>query len=525
MKTTGAHPSPRGFFRKPHLWLACLWALTWLSSCNRPFNPESAWRAPGATPTPLESLAISGPAVLAWPTARPAGAAVLMPTPDAAHPLPTLRSHEEQHVVQPGDTLGLIARRYTVSVPQIAQANQIENVNLLSVGQVLRIPIPIPSGPGPAFKVIPDSELVYGPTSLLLDVETYVREQGGFLSSYYEKVDQRTLTGAQIVLRIAQEYSVNPRLLLAVLERQGGWLTQANPSEFSREYPLGVPNLYSKSLYRQLAWAANELNRGFYLWRVHAIGAWLLGDGSVIPPTATINAGTAAVQHLYAQFSERAEWQQAVGEQGLYAVFYRLFGYPFDYAVEPLVPPGLVQPALQLPFEVGKAWAFTSGPHGAYGDGAAWAALDFAPAGEAIGCVRSDEWVTAAADGLVVYSDHGLVILDLDGDGWQQTGWALVYLHIETRDRVAVGTQLKAGDRIGHPSCEGGLATGTHVHLARKYNGEWIPADQDLPFNLDGWISSGAGVEYDGYLHQSGQVLEAYAGSQPGNQIVRPPGP
>jgi hypothetical protein len=35
---------------------------------------------------------------------------------------------------------------------------------------------------------------------------------------------------------------------------------------------------------------------------------------------------------------------------------------------------------------------------------------------------------------------------------------------------------VKTGDRIGHPSCEGGAANATHVHIARRYNGEWIPA-------------------------------------------------
>ena len=32
----------------------------------------------------------------------------------------------------------------------------------------------------------------------------------------------------------------------------------------------------------------------------------------------------------------------------------------------------------------------------------------------------------------------------------------LMYLHIEERHRVPLGTYLHAGDPIGHPSCEGG---------------------------------------------------------------------
>ena len=45
--------------------------------------------------------------------------------------------------------------------------------------------------------------------------------------------------------------------------------------------------------------------------------------------------------------------------------------------------------------------------------------------------------------------------------------------------RVLVPVQ--AGDPLGHPSCEGGNVTGTHVHLARKFNGEWIGAGGRMP--------------------------------------------
>ncbi len=186
-----------------------------------------------------------------------------------------------------------------------------------------------------------------------------------------------------------------------------------------------------------------------------------------------------------------------------------------------MLPPGLTQPKLQLPFEPGADWAFTGGPHPGWDEGSAWAALDFAPPGDALGCVLSDAWVVAAADGPITRAENGAVIQDLDGDGFEQTGWVILYMHVDTRDRVQPGTILKAGQRIGHPSCEGGVSTGTHTHLARRYNGEWIPADQDIPFVLDGWVSRGTGREYDGYLVRGDQTIEAYAGRSPNNGIQR----
>ena len=57
--------------------------------------------------------------------------------------------------------------------------------------------------------------------------------------------------------------------------------------------------------------------------------------------------------------------------------------------------------------------------------------------------------------------------------------------------------------------------------MSHENNGEWIPADQTLPFILDGWVSRGAGEEYDGYLERNGQSIEAWEGSSPDNAIQR----
>jgi hypothetical protein len=59
------------------------------------------------------------------------------------------------------------------------------------------------------------------------------------------------------------------------------------------------------------------------------------------------------------------------------------------------------------------------------------------------------------------------------------------------------------------------------MHLARRYNGEWIPADQDVPFVLDGWTTVGLGLEYDGFLRKDGQTIEAWDGRDSVNEIQR----
>ncbi len=131
----------------------------------------------------------------------------------------------------------------------------------------------------------------------------------------------------------------------------------------------------------------------------------------------------------------------------------------------------------------------------------------------------TDEFATAMADGLVVRSDIDGTIIDLDKDGDERTGWVLYYLHLATNARVQVGREVKAGEPIGYPSCEGGHVTGTHVHIARKYNGEWILADGPLAFNLEGWIVHNGSQAYEGTLTRSGGIVTACSCSDSASQI------
>jgi hypothetical protein len=121
----------------------------------------------------------------------------------------------------------------------------------------------------------------------------------------------------------------------------------------------------------------------------------------------------------------------------------------------------------------------------------------------------ASSWATAAAPGLVIQSGNGVVKVDLDGDGHEQTGLVLLYLHVAKRGRVAKGTPVDVGDRIGHPSCEGGVSEATHLHFARKLDGEWLAADGPLPLVLSDWQFHSDGVSYDGTATRGGEERTA----------------
>lgn len=386
--------------------------------------------------------------------------------------------------------------------------NGLADSDMIQSGQILLLPtVELPVGP--AEKLIPDSELVYGPAFSHFDATACASGAGGYLASYTEDVEGRILSGPEIVQLIAQQYSVGPRLLLALLELKSGWVTEPDPAEDTLYYPMGRVEYDWDGLFLQLSWTANELNRGYYEWESYWPHTVELGDDTRIQLAAGLNAGTAAVQSFLALYNSRAGWEtQAAWDGSLMTIYRAFFGSPFVYAVEPLVPPDLAQPEMLLPWKGGELWYLTGGPHGGWG-GYGLAALDFVPAGDARGCDKTPNWVRAVCPGRVVRSENGEVVVDLDDDGFEGTGWSVLYMHIAADGRVPTGAWLEAGDKIGHPSCEGGFTSAAHLHIARRYNGRWIEAAGPTPFVMDGWITVSYGPAYDGALIKGDQTREA----------------
>jgi hypothetical protein len=147
--------------------------------------------------------------------------------------------------------------------------------------------------------------------------------------------------------------------------------------------------------------------------------------------------------------------------------------------------------------------------------------LDFSPIIGGEPCAVPDRWVTAAAPGVIARAESNAVALDLDGDGLEQTGWVIVYLHLAQAGLIAAGTEVEAGTPLGHPSCEGGVATGKHVHVARKFNGEWLAADGPVPFVLSGWRAVADERNYYGALVRGAERVTSDSSGQQGSTIMR----
>jgi len=460
----------------------------------------------GVTVMPPAASATFTPRV---PLHTPDPTSTRRPRPSPSPTALTTQVPTQLYTTQSGDTLPALAAHFGVNPNDIKGLNGFRtSATTLASGQLVVIPQTL-GEVGPGYKIIPDSELILTGGGTGFNPEAFAQEMGGYLAHYKGFGDNVTRPGGDLIHIVAQNYSLNPRLLMALLEYQSGWVTHPSPAPELITDSLRLPHVYKHEFYGQLTLAAYELHTGYYGWRAGTLTELTFPNGETLRLDPTLNAGTVAVQYFFSRMMNRTEWEYAVSESGLAATYYQFFGDPFARAVDPLLPPDLTQPKLELPFMPGRTWYFSGGPHGAWERGGVLASLDFAPRASEGGCAESFEWATAMAPGLIVRSESGSVLLDLDGDGREATGWVILYLHIADMNRIPAGQFVETGDRIGHPSCEGGVATGTHIHVARKYNGEWIPADGLIPFNLSGWVARNGEREYLGTLTRGDLTVEA----------------
>ena len=453
----------------------------------------------------LVSTAVMTPAPTPTPSPTPTPTVEPLPIPSPSGPPFTY------HTISEGETLGYIALRYDTTVEELAAMNNLDGpAAIIQSGQTLRVPLKT-KNIAPAQMLLPDSEVVYSPAYLDFNIADFVNSRGGHLATYREFVDGQELSGAEIIERAAEKFSVGPRLLLALLEHYSGWVTNPEPSPDQLDQPLGPRNPRGNNLHLAMGFTANRVNAGYYGYKRDGFWVFDLADRSRAITPQGLNAGTVGVQNILSIHSDWDTWQQELGPDGLMADYQALFGDPLAQAVEPVVPITLTQPPLALPWPTGEGFYFTGGPHPAYADGSGWAAVDFGPPDVLGNCFYSGVPSTAAADGVIVAASQGEVQLDLDGDGRIQTGWVLLYLHVvlDVDAPLQVGQRVAQGDVIGYASCEGGLSSSSHTHLARRYNGEWIDAGGPVPLILSGWVVQPNLTPYAGFITNGAETREA----------------
>lgn len=410
------------------------------------------------------------------------------------------------YVAQSGDTLPMLAARFGSSIEEIRIDNpQIpEDATTMPPGFPMKMRIYYQPFWGSQYQILPDAAFVNGPDAVDFDLRAFLETTPGWFKTYETYVQEQHRDATELIRWISENYSLNPKLLLALIEFQTGALTDPNRTQASDGAFLGFDGSY-RGVYLQLFYVGDLLNDGYYRFRTADLLSIEHLDGRVETVDPWQNAATVSLQAYFSKLLSGDDYLHAISADGFAKTYQTLFGDPWRRNTT-VLPGTLRQPELILPFRPGTTWAYTGGPHTGWGALRPYAAIDFAPPTDSQGCVPTNEFAVAMADGIVARTDVGTIMLDLDGDGDERTGWVILYLHLAEIGRLQVGSRVQQGDALGKPSCEGGNATGTHVHIARKYNGEWIPAAGYLPFNLSGWEPQEGSRAYEGRLVRGDEV-------------------
>ena len=491
------------------VWLILIAAV---SGCIRSSGRQEI--LPTDTPVPTE-------------TPEPAPTATAVTDPVRAKRPKYMPGELVDYTVLDGDTLPALAARFYTTEKEIRAANPIlpEHTTTLPQGLPLQIPIYYRSGWGSSYKILADAQYVNGPAQKGFTARSYTDRQPGWFKYFNTWANNQNLRGGELIDYIADYYSISPRLLLAIFQYMTSALTDTRyRNDFNNTSVLGFPGEKYKSVSGQLNQLAEFMNDTYYSYKAGKFTEYELRDGSLIRIDPWLNACSAVLQAYFAKVLSPADYYIAIGPRGFVKTYRQMFGdFPAVEEYPAHLPGSLEQIELRLPFKDGEAWTYTGGPHTAWGSLHPYAAVDFAPPANEHGCFISLAEVIAPHSGTIIRTGTGMAILDMDDDGDEHTGWVLLLLHLKTESIPPAGTRVETGDVLGHPSCDGGTSSGTHVHIARKYNGEWIEAGGVIPLNLDNWIAEDGEEKYEGKMRRYSSYVIASTSSEYFSRILAGP--
>jgi LasA protease len=418
--------------------------------------------------------------------ARPAKLMMVsMSQPDYANDLPTSTSRPVYspgelvaYTAQSGDNLPMLAARFNTTEETIRKTNPILPPAVTTLPQGLPMQIPIYYTPfwGSAFKLIPNSAFIY--SSDLEDYEIDTMLVGNPRNS--KAIQQITaLEGMPEAFRqTCLQASVDPRLVLSLIEYG---LDPNSGLQPASKALLNSVSVYNLDLLQH--WL-NLLNEGYYGFEIGKLVKLELPDGSIEGLDPWQNAASAGISYFFSQMLETpTDYQRALNPSGFAATYENLFGNPWAAETEvlpgslewipaglPINPQGGWQAAL-LTEAISKSMSWSGATAGFH------ASIQDATDKNVYGKVFS------SIGGTITRLDASQLVVSQPGMPETQ-GWSIVYFGLAVKPGLKVGDKVQIGETLGHVDAG---AWDASFWLARKYNGEWVPAGSVVPFTLGGW--------------------------------------
>jgi murein DD-endopeptidase MepM/ murein hydrolase activator NlpD len=337
-------------------------------------------------------------------------------------------------------------------------------------------PTPVPE---PALaNFFDDRRLTYEPGFYAIQIQAFLDGQPGPLKGIIVPVGDRRHTFAEALTGQAVYYSVNPKIILALIELQSGLISESQPTADQFAWAVGFrgDNGRRRGLQAQVRWAVKEMlyARRDYPQRV----ALTFAGGHMAPPSEGMTLAEYVLARVLAPTT--VPERLPVLMERFRATYTRLFDdpriSPADWSSPS--PPFLTRP-------IGKVVPTTSffdhgGPflmrNSRDGVTTYWGRVETDPIFAYNGhdgwdyAAAPPERALAAADGVVVFAgnaDDGCatraVVIDHEND------YRTLYWHLHRVD-VAIGERVARGQSIGIIG-NTGCSSGPHLHFGVQYLG------------------------------------------------------
>jgi murein DD-endopeptidase MepM/ murein hydrolase activator NlpD len=348
--------------------------------------------------------------------------------------------------------------------------------------------------------------LSYAPDLYVPQIEALFEEYGSTLATRRFGIGHRSQSFAEVLVGLSSLYSLNPGVLLALIEAQSSLISDPNPGTDQVAWAVGYRGDGGgrRGLYGQLRWAAREMRYALVDYSLAYGGEpapLRFADGSELEVGADLPLSRYVLARLLAPTTTPDQLGPRMDR--LVNTYARLFGDPRE---PPLDWPAPAEPFLHMPMEApmrvtsffdhdtpflrenGSTHTFWGRAETdmafAYDGHTGW---DYAMA--------PPDRVLAAADGMVVFagnSDDGCatpsqgVIID-HGNGYRTLYWHLARIDVE------LGQPVVHGDVLGIAG-DSGCAFGAHLHLQVQYLGRDVDPYGWCGSEPDPWALKPAGA-------------------------------
>ncbi|NIM95448.1 MAG: hypothetical protein GTO18_17260 [Anaerolineales bacterium] len=361
--------------------------------------------------------------------------------------------------------------------------------------------------------LVSDGQFVWGPNVGQFVVHDYLDSNQSPLLSFSNQIEEWTAYA-----------SINPQIVLSVLEVQHGWVTsipedidEFTVSQEIESTTMGLAVAFYDHLY---TWGTRR-SQGAPAGILPSLS---FKEGPEIQLGDQGTSGSFAVASILAEGMNFEQWQDAISPQvetGFSATLKALFPN-----VDPLDTSNIINPEdlppndfFQLPFPLAAEWTF-NGPHSwcggdhCPGEPPDRSSIDFAT-NWAKDPPLPDHFTVAAREGTgFIFTPTQSPLpcwIEIEHEIDPETIWTTSYYHLlKLGDPGSVGW-IGRNDSlgvIGQEICNGGFANGAHVHFTLKYNGSFVDLDG---VKLSGWsVHSGPEPYTTGYLERDGTILDPY---------------